>query len=257
MEWGVSSVGKLYLGTSGWNYKHWTDGVFYPKGLKSSDWLDFYARHFDTVEVNNTFYGLPEKSVFESWRSTAPPGFVFTIKASRHFTHIKRLMDPETHVDLFLSRAVGLADKLSCILFQLPPQFDYQPERLEALLSFMDWQQTIPGVRCALEVRDQRWKNTDCFARLQAHNWSWVLADKPGFSLDGPVTADFVFLRRHGPGGDHGVNYTEEMLQADALRVQRWLSEGRDVYLYYNNDIGGYAIQNALHIKKLLNEKME
>jgi uncharacterized protein YecE (DUF72 family) len=245
-------MARLFLGTSGWNYKHWSDGVFYSQGLKPAEWLDFYARTFDAVEVNNTFYRLPEKSVFENWRRTTPADFIFTIKASRYFTHLKRLLDAETHVALFLNRAVGLGDKLGCILFQLPPQFHYEQERLQDLLNFIDWQQIIPGVRCALEVRDKRWLNDDCFGRLTAHNWSLVLADKPGQASDGPVTADFVFMRRHGPGGNHVANYPEEMLREDAKRVRAFLEGGRDVYLYFNNDVGGYAIANALRIRTLL-----
>jgi uncharacterized protein YecE (DUF72 family) len=247
-------MAQLFLGTSGWNYKHWSGGVFYPTGLKSSEWLDFYARFFHTVEVNNTFYRLPEKSVFESWRNTAPAEFDFTIKASRYFTHLKRLIDPETHASLLLNRAAALKEKLSCILFQLPPSFQYEPERLQGLLEFIDWQKICPGVRCALEVRDRRWYMPDCFDRLSAHNWSLVLADQPGFAMNGPVTADFIFLRRHGPGGDHDSIYTEEMLQADAGRIRTWMAEGRDVYIYYNNDIGGYAIQNAQRLKELLDK---
>jgi uncharacterized protein YecE (DUF72 family) len=245
---------RLYLGTSGWNYKHWSGGTFYPQGLKSSEWLVYYIQYFDTVEVNNTFYGLPEKSVFESWRKTAPTGFVFTTKVSRYFTHLRRLTDPEKHMTLFLKNAAGLGEKLSCLLFQLPPNFSYERERLQVLLTFMDWQQIIPGVRCALEVRDRRWYNDDCFERLRIHNWSLVLADQPGFAMNGPVTADFIFARRHGPGGDHDSMYTEEMLLEDAGRIRDWMGDHRDVYMYFNNDIGGYAIENALRLKELLDE---
>jgi uncharacterized protein YecE (DUF72 family) len=248
-------MARLFLGTSGWNYPHWSGGVFYPQGFKSSEWLDYYAKYFDTVEVNNTFYGLPEKAVFESWRKTAPAGFVFTIKASRYITHLRRLIDPEKHMTLFLEHAAGLEEKLSCILFQLPPKFPYERERLQVLLAFMDWQQVLPGVRCVLEVRDRRWYNDDLFERLRAHNWSLVLADQPGFAMQGPVTADFIFARRHGPGGDHDSIYTEEMLQEDAGRIQDWMGNSRDVYLYFNNDISGYAIQNAQRLKELLGER--
>jgi uncharacterized protein YecE (DUF72 family) len=245
-------MAKLFLGTSGWNYKDWSKGAFYPDDLKQDEWLEFYAQTFDTVEVNNTFYRLPQISVFEKWRESVPEEFAFTVKASRYYTHRKLLLDPEAHVDLFLQRSAGLGDKLSCILFQLPPSFKYEAERLQALLDFVDWQQVMPGVRCALEFRHKSWNNDGCFEQLRAHNWSLVLADKPGFTHEGPLTADFVFVRRHGPDGDHGANYPEEMLQEDAQRVRSWLSSERDVYFYFNNDVKAYAVRNALRMRELL-----
>lgn len=244
--------GKVYLGTSGWNYRHWSGGVFYPKGSKPSEWLSYYARSFDSVEINYTFYRLPEKNVFETWYEETPPDFTFTVKASRFITHLKKLLDPQEHVPRLLENASGLKDKLGVVLYQLPPYWGFDRERLEGLLQVIDRQEIVPGVRSALEVRDESWYNQVLFAILREHNVPLVLADQPGFAAEGPLTADFVFLRRHGPGERYASNYPDEMLKKDAWRIREWIAEGRDVYIYFNNDVHGYAVQNALTLKRFL-----
>jgi uncharacterized protein YecE (DUF72 family) len=247
-----SNHSKAFIGTSGWNYKHWMNGVFYPHGLKPDAWLRYYSQFFSTVDVNNTFYGLPNQNVFERWRSTSPPGFVFSLKASRFYTHIKRLADPETSMGKFFENASGLGDKIGVILFQLPPRWEYDPERLKIMLDYLDNQKIIPNLRSALEIRDESWYNPECFELLRQHNVSLVLADQPGFAAEGPLTASFVFVRRHGPGAMYASNYPEESLQADARKIKTWMGEGKDVYIYFNNDLGGYAVRNAMRLKELV-----
>jgi uncharacterized protein YecE (DUF72 family) len=245
-------AGRIFVGTSGWNYKHWSKGVFYPRELKPPDWLAYYARSFDTVEINFTFYRLPDKSVFDSWRRETPEDFVFAVKASRFITHMKKLLDPGEHVPRLLENASGLAEKLGVILYQLPPRWRFNPERLRGLLEVMDRQAVVPGVRTALEVRDESWYNPACFAILEEHNAALVLADQPGFAVEGPLTADFAFLRRHGPGVIYGSDYPDESLRADAGRLRAWAAEGRDAYIYFNNDASGFAIRNARTLKAFL-----
>jgi len=247
---GVS--GTVQIGTSGWNYKHWSGGVFYPPDLKPPAWLSYYSRFFSTVEVNNTFYRLPDKRVFEKWREQTPPGFVITLKVSRFFTHLKRLADPPISVGKFFENASGLGEKLGVMLFQLPPNFRYAPERLAGLLDYLDTQQVLPGVRAAFELRDREWYNEQCFELLRQHDAALVLADQPGFAAEGPVTASFVFLRRHGPGGMYVSNYPDESLERDARRIRGWNAAGKDVYIYFNNDAFGFAVRNALRLKELL-----
>lgn len=243
---------RAYVGTSGWNYKHWSDGVFYPPGLKQAEWLGFYCQHFDTVEINNTFYHLPARHVFEDWRAATPDEFAFAVKASRFITHMKKLAAPEEHVALFLENASGLGHKLSVVLFQLPPYWKFNKERLEALFKFLSEQTIVPNLRSALEVRHESWNSEECFRVLREYNVSLALADWPGFAADGPVTADFVFLRRHGPGDVYASNYPDEYLRRDADRIRAWLKEGKDVYIYFNNDAYGYAVKNALRLKEFL-----
>src|SRR5262249_37896119 len=145
---------KSYIGTSGWNYKHWWNGQFYPRELKPTQWLKYFAQHFDTVEINNSFYRLPTEESFHAWYSQAPSNFVFAVKASRFLTHIKRLKDPAEALELFFSRAQHLKDRLGPILFQLPPQFKADLDRLENFLRSLDPHRAAKNRRCVIEFRD-------------------------------------------------------------------------------------------------------
>ena len=245
-------AGQAFIGTSGWNYKGWSNGVFYPPELKPAAWLDFYARHLDTVEVNNTFYNLPAKRVFEAWRDQTPDHFRFAIKASRFITHMKKLLDPAEHVTLFLERAAGLEHKLSVILFQLPPFWRYNGARLETFCQFVARQDIVPGVRVALEVRNVSWLGEGCFDTLRKHNVALAFADWPSAKVQGPLTADFVFVRRHGPTGLYCSDYDDAQLQGEADRINAWRAEGKDVYAYFNNDACAFAVKNALTLQQML-----
>ncbi len=247
--------GRCLIGTSGWNYPHW-EGRFYPSGLPQERWLDHYCRYFDTVEINLTFYRLPERDTFQHWKKGTPKGFVFAAKASRFFTHMKKLKDPERNIVRFLENAAGLGEKLEVILFQLPPYWKANVERLKALIDYMERQETLPGVRSVLEVRHESWLREEVFHILEDANWSLCLADWPGLEVEGPVTADFVYLRRHGPASLYSSCYTDYMIQRDAERVVEWIKGKKDVYIYYNNDAYGYAVQNALTLKEMI-EKIQ
>jgi len=243
---------RCFVGTSGWNYKDWSGGVFYPDRMKQSDWLNYYSRHFDSVEINNSFYRLPGRHVFEKWYDTTAEGFIFAVKASRYITHIKKLADPEEPVSLFLRNASGLKEKLGVVLFQLPPSWKFNPDRLEGLFDFLAHQENLPGSRSALEIRNASWYCETCFEILKKYNVSLALTDWPGLVVERPLTADFVFLRRHGPGILYGSDYPDSALKRDAHQIRIWLSEAKDVYIYFNNDIFGYAVKNALTLKKFL-----
>lgn len=245
------SMGRFFVGTSGWNYPHWR-GRFYPEDIKQKEWLEYYCRYFSTVELNVTFYRLPKKGVFEGWRRRTPEGFSFVVKASRFFTHIKRLIDPEDNLTRLLDNAIGLGDKLKFILFQLPPSMEVGLERLETLAVYMERQDISPQVRSVLEVRNGSWLAEGVYRILEEHNWLLCLADWQGLFVKGPITADFVYIRRHGPGARYSSCYSEEMLKMDAERIKGWLKEGRDVYIYFNNDAYGYAVKNALRLKELV-----
>ena len=159
------------MGTSGWQYPHWR-GVFYPAKLPQRRWLPYLAERFQTVEVNNTFYNLPEKSVFEQWRAATPADFVFTLKMSRYLTHLKRLHDPAGPVQLFLERASGLGDKRGPILLQLPPRLRADVALLDAALALFE-----PSIRVAVEFRDDSWFTDDTRAVLERHRAALCLAD--------------------------------------------------------------------------------
>jgi uncharacterized protein YecE (DUF72 family) len=243
-------MARAYIGTSGWNYKHWK-GEFYPRELRPSEWLRFFVKQFDTVEINNSFYRLPSEEAFRNWRTQVPPGFVFAVKASRFLTHMKRLKDPEDPLTLFFSRAKHLKDCLGPILFQLPPQFKLNLERLDIFLRALRSQTARKKLRCAIEVRDATWLVPAVFDMLGAHRVALCFADWRDTPVTTPVTADFVYIRRHyGPA--EGGNYPKNHLDRDVERIRRWVTAGLDVYLYFNNDSGGHAIRNAKYIQQAL-----
>jgi uncharacterized protein YecE (DUF72 family) len=244
-------MAKAHIGTSGWNYKHWWNGEFYPQDLKPAQWLEYFVRHFDTVELNNSFYRLPSEAAFQNWRSRVPLNFVFAVKASRFITHMKRLKDPEEPLDLFLSRAIHLRDRLGPVLFQLPPGFKLNLDRLDSFLTALTARTARNKIRSVIEVRDATWLVPQVFEMLRAHHVALCFADWRDTHVTDPVTADFVYVRRHS-GSAHGGNYTREALNRDVERIRRWLAAGLDVYVYFNNDVGGHAIRNAKYVQQAI-----
>ncbi len=229
----------MKVGTSGWHYQHWR-GVFYPEELNPREWLPYYARHFDTVEINNSFYRLPPRQTFASWREKSPPGFIFTVKANRFITHIKRLNDPQEALSRFFHNMEALGDRLGPILFQLPPRWGADPQRLEGFV------RALPsGYRYAFEFRDPSWFVEDIFHILEENNCALCAASSPSFPEVRRATADFAFLRFHGGSILYGSKYSREELREWASYARRLLKEGRDVYAYFNNDAFGYAVEDA------------
>jgi uncharacterized protein YecE (DUF72 family) len=248
-------MAKAYIGTSGWNYRHWWNDEFYPKELKPTQWLNYFVRQFDTVEVNNSFYRLPSREMFEAWRKQAPPGFVFAVKASRFITHIKRLKDPEEPLDLFFSSAKYLKEHLGPILFQLPPQLKADLDRLEVFLQALDAHGARKHRRCVIEVREATWLVPAVFDRLRQHGVALCLADWRETHVAEPITADFVYLRRHyGPG--KGGNYPKKELDRDVTKIRKWVKSGLDVYVYFNNDMGGHAVRNAGYVRDMCGRRL-
>jgi uncharacterized protein YecE (DUF72 family) len=233
------------IGTSGWVYPHWR-GLFYPPELRQKDWFAHYARHFDTVEINNSFYRLPGPAVFEKWRAQAPAGFVYSVKASRFLTHVKRLARPEQPLRAFFEGAVRLKETLGPILYQLPPNWAPDLPRLRHFL------EALPeGYSHVVEFRDPRWLTGEVFDLMERSGVSHCIHDRYGLDVPLRVTASPVYVRFHGdtaPGGD----YTPEALEAWADRIRGWLNQSLDVYLYFNNDAGGYAVKNATSLKRKL-----
>lgn len=244
--------GRALVGTSGWSYPHWAEGVFYPSGLRPSQWLTYYSRHFCTVEINSSFYRLPPCRVFEGWREQTPSGFLFAVKASRFITHIKRLEQVEEPLQNLWSSVRGLAGKLGPLLFQLPPSLIYSRERLESFLSAWRQQPQGSSFRGVLEVRHPSWLCEQCYLLLSEAGFALCLSDWPELSVEGPSTADFVFVRRHGPGELYSSSYTPIQLESDARRIREWCDQGKEVFIYFNNDAFGWAVKNALTLIQLL-----
>jgi uncharacterized protein YecE (DUF72 family) len=235
----------IRVGTSGWVYPHW-QGVFYPADLPQKQWFAHYARFFDTVEINSTFYHLPNASVFEHWRQQAPAGFCYAVKASRIITHIQRLAGCQDTLETFLSRASLLGEALGPILFQLPPSFAVDLGRLQSFLALLP-----KGFSFVLEFRNPTWLTEEVFALLEHYDVALCIHDMPPLQIPLRITSNFVYLRFHGDV-DHSGDYPTETLAVWAQRMQAWQRQELAVYAYFNNDAGGMAVHNALTLKQLL-----
>jgi uncharacterized protein YecE (DUF72 family) len=236
----------IHIGTSGWSYDHWK-GPFYAADLPAHDMLARYAEHFSTVEINSSFYRLPEAAVLARWRDSVPQGFVFSAKASRYITHMKKLREPQTTLPPFLERIGVLGARLGPILFQLPPRWQVDVARLEAFLQTLGRQH-----RHAFEFRDPSWFGPDVRHLLEKYDAAFCIYDLDGRTSPKAVTADFVYVRLHGPGAPYQGSYDARTLAGWAGAFSTWSRQGRDIYCYFDNDQQGYAASNALRLKQML-----
>jgi uncharacterized protein YecE (DUF72 family) len=240
-----SMIQRVQIGTSGWNYPHWK-GVFYPDHLTHSQWLGYYSQYFRTVEINNTFYQLPDKRVFRRWYETVPAGFVFSVKVSRYITHMKKLKDPVQPVQILMDRVALLNDKLGPLLFQLPPRWKNNPERLGCFLKLLP-----DNFKYAFEFRDDSWWNSVVAGMLEEKNAAFCIFELAGRQSPKWVTADFVYIRLHGPGNAYEGSYSNQALTAWAGTISDWQGKGLSVYCYFDNDQQAFAVQNAQILKKM------
>jgi uncharacterized protein YecE (DUF72 family) len=231
------------IGTSGYQYNHWK-GIFYPEDVRKQDWFAHYAMHFDTVEINNTFYNLPKADTFDQWHGRARPGFRYALKFSRYGTHMKKLKDPAASIGAFLERAERLKAYLVPILVQLPPKWGVNPERLATF-----FENAPARHRWTVEFRESAWLCDDVYQILQAHNAALCIHD---MLADHPrrLTADWTYVRFHGV--NYGGSYDPQRLSDWGQWIKRRLSDHLDVYAYFNNDVQGHAVQNALDLRRLV-----
>jgi uncharacterized protein YecE (DUF72 family) len=245
-----------FVGCSGWQYPSWRK-AFYPAGLPSSQWLTYYASQFNTLEVNNSFYRLPQASTFAAWRAATPAGFVVSVKASRYLTHLKRLRDPEAPLALFFSRAIALGPRLGPVLYQLPPTLSFDADRLRLFLDALprttravspaDGPRHVRGrrIRHVIEFRHASWYRDDVFAWLEEADVSFCLHDMKGSSHTEISSRGVVYVRFHGTEGKYRGSYGDEVLERWGDRLTESLRRGQDVYAYFNNDLDGTAVANA------------
>jgi uncharacterized protein YecE (DUF72 family) len=240
-------VCDIRIGTSGFHYKHWK-GPFYPPKLAVAKMLDFYLQHFDTVELNNSFYRLPEASMFDCWRDATPANFIFSVKASRFITHNKKLKDPVPALDKLLARAAHLRPKLGPILFQLPPRWRVNGERLLELLEILP-----RHLRYTFEFRELSWINPEVLGILKKFNAAFCIYELAGYHSPQHVTADFAYVRLHGPEkGKYQGSYSPKQLASWARQIEAWAGEMKAIYIYFDNDQAGYAATNALSLKNIV-----
>ncbi len=238
----------VHIGTSGWSYDHWVD-VLYPRGATSLERLDAYAREFRTVEVNNTFYRWPKDEVFATWRGRSPEGFLFSIKASRGLTQFRKLNDPGPWLERMESGLTRLGEKRGVLLFQLPPHFPRDLDRLDRFLGDVP-----PGHRISVEFRHPSWEAEETFSVLARHGAAYCVTSGANLPCTLRATADFVYVRLHGPDPQHlyAGSYSEADLRWWADRIGEWRSQGRDVFAYFNNDGQGHAVRNARRLRELV-----
>ena len=239
---------KIYIGTSGWSYKHWR-GTFYPQEIKVKNHFSYYLQHFNTVEINNSFYRLPSEETFLNWKKIVPDDFTYVIKANRFITHIKKLHDPAVTLAPFMGHVKLLGKKLGPVLFQLPPFMKSNTVLLEAFL-----EELPKKFRYVFEFRNPDWYKPEIYDLLKKHNCAFCIYELAGHISPSQITADFVYLRLHGPGNKYQGSYSDETLQSWADECLKW-SETKDVFVYFDNDQNGYAAFNALKLRELTAQK--
>lgn len=236
---------NVRIGTSGWMYDHW-EGILYPPGLPKRKWLPFYAQFFDTVEINASFYHLPREKTFERWYEETPPSFLFAVKASRYITHVKKLKDVTEALYLFYRRVEFLREKCGPLLFQFPPHFSFHREAMESFLCELS-----PSFQYVFEFRHPSFFCEELYDLLRRHNVALCFADTPSFPYAEVVTTSFVYLRLHGARSLYTHRYNEDELRFWAEKIKGWEGEYR-VYCYFDNDYAGFAVENALTLRKYL-----
>jgi uncharacterized protein YecE (DUF72 family) len=239
-------AGDILVGTSGFSYRHWRKGVFYPDGVPQAKELEYFAGEFRTVELNNPFYHLPSEATFAQWRRRTPRDFVFAVKASRFITHVRRLQACEEPLATFLMRARRLGGKLGPLLFQLPPSMEVDLDRLSSFVRLLP-----RARRVVFAFRHETWFQNPVYGLLERQRIALCAAVGGRSALEPVVTAPFVYLRMHNGAGKGG-NFTKRQLVSWAECLERWLGEGLDVYVYFNNDWSGLAVKNARSLRDLL-----
>lgn len=244
---------KIFVGTSGYSYKHWENDVFYPSGLNGKEMLEFYARHFSTVELNVTFYRLLQPAIFKSWYDRTPSNFKFALKGNRIITHYKKLRDYKDTLKIFLDSISKLQEKLLLVLWQFPANFKYDRDRIKNFTQTL--KKEIGGNYLnAFEFRNQSWFNEELYQLLKEKNFSLCIADSPLWPLTEVITANFIYLRFHGGKVLYGSEYSRTELENWALKVKEWIKRYKiqNIFAYFNNDASGFAVKNALIFRELL-----
>jgi uncharacterized protein YecE (DUF72 family) len=240
---------SVRIGTSGWQYRHW-EGRFYPRDLPRDRWLEQYATEFDTVELNNSFYRLPDADQFGRWGDCVPAGFRFAVKASRYLTHVKRLREPQEPLRRFWTRVRHLGPRRGPVLYQLPPRWNPDLERLGAFLH------AVPQAAQAVEIRDRRWYGDATCKLLEGARVALCLHDMPGSATEPRPVGPLVYVRFHGAGSKYEGSYSSQRLSAWADRVVEWAREGLPVWAYFNNDAAAHAVRDADRLRSYVGRRM-
>ena len=247
---------RAYIGTSGWNYKHWRH-LIYPPKFAQKNWLSFVADRFDTVEVNTSFYRIPTPQTITAWQESTPDRFKFALKMWRGITHYKKLKNAGEFTQRFLDVADGLKPpRRAPLLIQLPPNQHKDLDKLDEYLRELKHLFTTRW-DVALEFRHDSWLHPDVYRLLDKHRAALCIHDMPGkASVDEPNDVHFIYIRRHGTSeGLYSGSYSGEQLEREAARIRQWVKEGKSVYAYFNNDIGGHSFRNAEQLRSMIEGK--
>jgi uncharacterized protein YecE (DUF72 family) len=244
----------FYIGTSGYNYKHWFNGVFYPPGIKENELLLHYQEYFNSVELNVTFYRLPSEKVFKSWYKKTKEDFGFIVKGSRFITHIKRLKDVEEPINLFSQRCYFLKEKLLCILWQLPPSFRKDVQKLQNFINCIKKNDILKSIDHSIEFRHSSWFEEDVLKILKENNINLCIAHSSRWPMCEAITSNFLYIRFHGGEILYGSEYSINELKEWVKKIKTWRKNYQlnKFYIFFNNDAYGFAVKNALQLRKLL-----
>jgi len=241
-------AGQIHIGCSGWIYRHWRE-LFYPAKLAQKNWFGFYSGTFRTVELNTSFYHLPKPETFEKWRDQAPEGFRYAVKAPRFITHMKKLKGCDEPVEEFLSRARKLGETIGPILYQLPPRWGCNVQRLEEFIELLPADLTH-----VFEFRETSWITEEVLALLDARNVSFCVHDMTGSATPRWASGPIAYIRFHGGVGKYWGRYSDEGLLSWTDWIVEQAGRGRDVWCYFNNDIHGHAIHDALTLRAMVGQ---
>lgn len=236
----------IHIGTSGWSYKHWT-GKFYPEEVKKNKWLEYYSKEFDTVEINSSFYHLPKIQTFINWKKNTGENFIFSVKASRYITHIKRLADCGDPLERLFKAAEGLGEKKGPFLFQLPPNFKKDKSVLKIFLEILP-----QNHKFAFEFRNESWFTEEIYKLLENFGCAVVISSAPGFPYVEKLTADLCYIRMHGSGILYNSCYSKDELKKISALIKKNLNKNIESYVYFNNDAEAFAVDNARMLIKMV-----
>jgi len=244
-------MSKLFIGTSGFNYLHWENGIFYPKDLSKKKQLEYFAQHFKSVELNNTFYRLPSPKTFLNWQRKTPPDFLFAIKVSRFITHVKKLNQCQKIWKTFLERSLILEEKLGPFLFQLPPNWKINISRFKDFIKIIE--ENDFNLKFVFEFRNSSWFSPDTFQFFKNYNnISLCSADSPFWPKTSITGERFIYIRMHGRKILYSSNYSKKELKKLAFQIKKYLKKGLDVYCYFNNDARGFAVKNVKQLLEMI-----
>ncbi len=244
---------KIYVGTSGYNYAHWKE-VFYPKSLPQNKWLEFYSQHFNSVELNVTFYRLPSKEVFQKWYERTPSDFRFVIKGWRQITHLKRLKDSVSFLESFFENVKELKEKLICILWQMPPSLKKNTQLLESFLKELFKIKIAKKIFHSVEFRHKSWFVEEIYGILKENNVNLCIAHSDRWPFVKVLTSNFLYLRFHGGKVLYGSEYPLKELSEFKNLIDEFKKEINTIFGFFNNDAYGFAVKNAFQFRKLLEQ---